>query len=138
MYTRILVPIDLENVDHLENALALASKTAQEHDATVVFTNVVDAIPTTSPITEGEKVADKLHAFAQAQTKLRGIRATEQVTLRGDLSLNLGKDIIATAKEQTCDLIIMASHVPGLKDHILSSHAGYVASHAPMSVYVIR
>jgi hypothetical protein len=32
----------------------------------------------------------------------------------------------------------MASHVPGFKDCVFSSNAGHLASHAPMSVYVVR
>jgi len=44
----------------------------------------------------------------------------------------------AAAKEAGCDLVVMASHVPGFREHILSSNAGYVASHAPISVFVVR
>jgi hypothetical protein len=32
----------------------------------------------------------------------------------------------------------MASHVPGLPEHIFASNAGAVASHAGMSVFVVR
>lgn len=138
MYSRILVPVDLDNADKLTKALDLAGKTAKDHDADIVYVDVVDAIPTTSARTQGERAADRLAKFASDQAKRHGIRASGEIALRGDLHLNVGSDIVRTAGETGCDLIIMASHVPGFKDHIISSNAGYVASHAPISVYVVR
>jgi nucleotide-binding universal stress UspA family protein len=41
-------------------------------------------------------------------------------------------------KEQAADLVVMASHVPTFWDRILSSNAGYLASHANTSVFVVR
>jgi nucleotide-binding universal stress UspA family protein len=138
MYSRILVPVDLENADKLSKALDLAGRVAKLDDAEVVYVDVVDAVPTMSRRTEEDRFAEKLKDFAEAQASRHGIRATDHVALRGDLHLNVGPDIIKAASETECDLIVMASHVPGLKEHILASNAGYVASHAPMSVYVVR
>ena len=138
MYSRILVPVDLKHTEKLGKALDLAGKTAKEAGAEVLYVDVVDAVPTMSPITEGERAADELHKFAAGEAQKHGITARDHVELRGDLHVNLGKDIINAAKEGDCDLIIMASHVPGLKEHVFASNAGYVASHAPMSVYVVR
>ena len=138
MYSRILVPVDLDQSDKITKALDLAGEVANQHKAEVVYVDVVDAVPTMSARTEGERVADKLKVFAVEQAKQHGIKTAGEVTLRSDLHLNVGSDIVKTAKDLACDLIVMASHVPGFKDHILSSNAGYVASHAPMSVYVVR
>lgn len=138
MYTRILVPVDLDNEDKLSKALDLAGETAKEHDAEVVYVDVVDAVPTTSARSERDRAADRLATFASDQGKRHGVSARGTTTLRSDLHLNVGSDIVKAAKEAECDLIVMASHVPGFTDHIFSSNAGYVASHAPMSVYVVR
>ncbi|NNE88090.1 MAG: universal stress protein [Silicimonas sp.] len=138
MYSRILVPVDMENSDQLTKALDLAAQTAKASDATVVYIDVVDAVPTMSAHTDGEKMTERLDAFAAAQAKAHGIKTSDHIVLRGDLHPNLGKDIVKAAKDGGCDLIVMASHVPGFVDHFLTSHAGYVASHAPMSVYVVR
>ncbi|NNK77752.1 MAG: universal stress protein [Litoreibacter sp.] len=138
MYSRILVPVDLDNADKLSKALLLAGRTAQENDAEVVYVDVVDAVPTSSARTEGDRLAARLKEFAANQAKEYGIKASDHVALRSDLHLNVGSDLIKAAKEADCDLIVMASHMPGLKDHILSSNSGYVASHAPMTVYVVR
>jgi nucleotide-binding universal stress UspA family protein len=138
MYSRILVPVDLDNADKLSKALDLAGRIAKEHDAEVVYVDVVDAVPTTSARTEGDRLKERLKVFVADQAKKHGVKTTDHVALRSDLHLNVGSDVIEAAKEADCDLIIMASHKPGFKDHILSSNAGYVASHAPMTVYVVR
>lgn len=138
MYSRILVPVDLENADKLSKALDLAGRTAKETGAEVVYIDVVDAVPTMSARTEGERMAKRLKDFAADQAKTHGVKTTDHVVLRGDLHLNVGSDIVKAAKDRDCDLIVMASHVPGFKDHILSSNAGYVAAHAPITVYVVR
>lgn len=138
MYSRILVPVDLDKVDMLTKALDLAGQTAKQNNAEVIYVDVVDAVPTMSTRTEGEQVADSLKNFVSEQATRHGISTTGEIALRSDLHLNVGSDIIKAANETDCDLIVMASHVPGFKDHIFSSNAGYVASHAPMSVYVVR
>lgn len=138
MFSKILVPVDLDNVDKLSKALDIAADIAKRGGATVTYLGVVDAVPTMSARTEGERLMKRLDDFAAEQGKAHGVETSDQVVLRRDLHLNVGSEIISAAKEAGCDLVVMASHVPGLKEHIFSSNAGYVASHAPMSVYVIR
>ncbi|MEJ6392522.1 universal stress protein [Gymnodinialimonas sp. 2305UL16-5] len=138
MYSKILVPVDLDHIDKLAKALDAAAQAAQASSGTVVYVNVVDAVPTPSPRTEGERMAERLKAFTKEQAEAHGIATQDHVALRGDLHLNVGSDIIRTAKEAECDLIVMASHIPGIRDHFLSSNAGYVASHAPISVHIVR
>ncbi|MCK0148916.1 universal stress protein [Marivita sp. S6314] len=138
MYSRILVPVDMDNTDKLTKAITLAIDTAKTNSAALIFVDVVDAVPTTSRTTEGEKMADRLTAFADDLGKTHGVDISAHVALRSDLHLNVGADIITAAKDTGCDLIVMASHMPGMKDYFLSSNAGHVASHAPVSVYVVR
>ncbi len=138
MYSRILVPVDLNNTDKLTKALETAGHVAKENDATIVYVNVVDSVPTSSARTESDRAKKALDAFAEEQAEAHGVNTADHIELRGDLHLHVGSEIINAAEDKGCDLIVMASHVPGIKDHILSSNAGYVASHAPTSVYVVR
>ena len=138
MYTRILVPVDLRNTDKLGKALGVAEEMAKEHDATIVYAGIADAVPTSSPVTEGEKMLQELHVFAAQKANEHGIKTSDHVALRRDLHLNVGSEVIKAAKDTGCDIIVMASHVPGIIEHVFSSNAGYVAAHAPMSVYVVR
>ncbi len=138
MFSRILVPIDLDNVDQLKKALGVAAQLAKDNDAIVTYVAIVDAVPTSSTHSERDKVQARLDSFTAEQASTHGIKTADHVMLRGDLHLHVGKEIIQTAQNAESDLIVMASHMPGLKDHVFSSNAGYVATHAPICVYVIR
>ena len=78
MYLRILVPVDLKHTEKLGKALDLAGKTAKEAGAEVLYVDVVDAVPTMSPITEGERAADELHKFAAGEAQKHGIIARSE------------------------------------------------------------
>lgn len=138
MPKHILVPVDLTTVDKLSKALDIAGNMARENAADVHYVGVVDAVPTPSGTTVGDTLRTELAAFSDAQARKYGIKTSYEVASRSDLHLNIGSDVITAARDADCDLIVMASHIPGIKDHFLSSNAGYVASHAPMSVYVVR
>ena len=47
-------------------------------------------------------------------------------------------EILTTARETNCDIIVMASPRPALKDHVLGPTASYVVRHADCSVWVVR
>lgn len=138
MTSRILVPVDLDNLEKLDKAFEIAAKTAKDHDATVTYVGVIDPVPTASKRREGFEAQKQLDAFAEMQAQTHGIRTDDHIALRGDLHLHVGREIIRAAENADCNLIVMASHVPGFKDHFLTSNAGYVATYAPMSVYVVR
>ncbi|MGI3187164.1 universal stress protein [Nioella aestuarii] len=138
MTSRILVPIDLDHIEKLDTALSIAAKAARDHGATVTYVGVIDPVPTASKRREGFEAQQQLDAFAEAQAKTHGILTDGHIALRGDLHLHVGREIIKAAEDADCDLIVMASHVPGFKDHFLTSNASYVATYAPMSVHVVR
>jgi nucleotide-binding universal stress UspA family protein len=48
------------------------------------------------------------------------------------------REILAAARKVGADLIVMASHKPGLADYLLSANAAHVVRHAPCSVMVVR
>ncbi len=99
MYSHILVPVDLENAGKLTKALDLAGGIAKEHDAEVIYVDVVDAVPTSSSRTEGDRMATWLKAFATEQADKHGITTRAHVALRGDLHLNIGPDVIKARRK---------------------------------------
>ena len=48
------------------------------------------------------------------------------------------EEILKTAGKVGCDLIVMASHRPELKDYLLGPNAARVVRHASCSVLVVR
>lgn len=117
MYSRILVPVDLNNEDQPGKALNLAEQIARHNDAEMICVDVVDAAPTVCAFTEGHRVDDHLKNFAEKQAKRYGFKTTGEITMRSDLCLNVGSDIFRTANETNCDLIVMAIHMPDFKEH---------------------
>ena len=55
-----------------------------------------------------------------------------------DISIDIDDVLQKAVQELNTDLVVMASHVPGLKEYVLASRAGYLASHAEISVMVVR
>jgi hypothetical protein len=103
LFSRILVPVDLNNVDKLTKALDIAARTAKENNATevnatVVYVGVVDAVPTTSARIEGERIKKFLDSFATDQAKAHGIQTADHIALRHDLHLHVGSELIGSAK----------------------------------------
>ena len=48
------------------------------------------------------------------------------------------KEILSVAKARRCDLIIVGSHRPELRDYLMGPNAAKVVRHANCSVLVIR
>jgi universal stress protein F len=75
----------------------------------------------------------------EAQTLLDGIARTsglnaEARVLRG----HAAQSILDVAEDVGADLIVVASHRPGLSDYLLGSTASRVVRHANCSVLVVR
>lgn len=137
MYAAIMVPVDLSHIDRLDKALTSAADLAKHYGAAITVVGVTAAAPGTVAHNPAEYAA-KLQAFADALAAEHGVPVTAAAYTSHDPTRDLDKTLLAAAKEQGTDLIVMASHVPGLPEHIFTSHGGGVAAHAPVSVFVVR
>lgn len=137
MTSKILVPVDLEHTDKLAKALDVAATIARADNAEVCFLGVTGTEPSAVAATP-EAFAAKLDEFAADQARSRGLAASSKSVTEHDVPVELARAILAGAKEYGADLIVMASHLPGLQEHVFATHAGYIANHAPISVYVVR
>jgi nucleotide-binding universal stress UspA family protein len=137
MYERILAPVDLAHPDRIEKALKSAADLASHYGADLVLVGVTGIEPSTVAHTP-EEYATKLAAFAdEAGARLGHAMRSETVRVH-DLTIDLDKTIARKAVEIGADLIVMASHRPGVSEYIFGSNAGHVAQHAPVSVFVVR
>jgi len=147
MYQRILVPTDGSALSKkaVKSAVELASTVGAE----VVALNVVPRYPTayfeggvsvsTSEVARVEKQwAERGQSLADAVTSIAeksGVRA-RAVTVRSDL---VAEAILAAAKKNKCDLVVMASHGrKGLKRLLLGSETQHVLTHGNIPVLVLR
>ena len=136
MFNKILVPIDMAHVAEGKSNIDIAAQHAAA-GAKIILLNVVEEIPTWAAAElPANLVPDSL---SRAKKELRAIaNATGQeleVDVRDGRSY---KTILDVAKEKQVDLIIIASHRPGLQDYFLGSTAAKVVRHATCSVLVIR
>jgi nucleotide-binding universal stress UspA family protein len=137
MYRKILVPVDLAHLEKLEKALRTAADLAKHYGASVTYVGATVGEPSEvahSP----EEFAQKLEEFAAAQAKKHGIDGKAKTVRSHDPARDLNNVLLKEIDAEGADLVVMASHVPGLPEHIFTSHAGGVASHAEVSVFVVR
>lgn len=136
MYKNILVPIDTGHVVEGKSIIDLATKYAAD-DAKITLLNVVEDIPNWAAVNLPADLIDK--SIETVQSELKAIAKASGIKM--DVEVRTGHSyntILDVAEEKNIDLIIVASHRPGLQDYFLGSTAAKVVRHASCSVLVVR
>ncbi len=137
MYTKIMVPVDLAHIERIDKALVTAADLARHFDIPVCYVGVTGEAPSAVAHNPTE-YAEKLEAFGREQASRHGLTVETAARIGHDPAIDLADTLIQAIADTGCDVVVMASHVPGFPDHIFSSNAGSVASFAPVSVFVVR
>lgn len=137
MYQKMLVPIDLAHIEKLEKAIQTAVDLAGHYGAEICFLGVGSNTPSEVAHTPKE-FEQKMSEFAKGIGSKTGAKVSAAVAIAHDPAVDLSKILVSKADELGADVIVMASHVPGVADHIFASHGGYVASHSDHSVFLVR
>ena len=132
MYKNILVPVDLAHKDAAKEMIELA-RSVGEVGAKITVLHAVPEIPNylTAEIPANimnnriESVEEELEAMADGEDT----RVCSGPPARG---------ILNAAEKEGHDLIVIASHQPGLRDYLLGSTAARVVRYAKCSVLVMR
>ena len=147
MYKRILVPTDGSSLS--KKAIRSAVELAAAVGAELVALHVVPRYPTSyfegamnvsnAEVARVEKQwAERGQALADEVGKAAakaGVKA-KSVTIRSDL---IAEAILAAARKNKCDLIVMASHGrKGIKRLLLGSETQNVLTHGDVPVLVLR
>ena len=135
----ILVPVDIAQTEAAAAALGLARDMAGMHGAGVVLLNVLEKVPgyvaSQLPKTFHENAladaAARLNEFAAGH----GLAGTAEIVVREG---HPPTEILEHANKIGADMIVIASHDPGLADYFLGSVAARVVRHAHCSVLVVR
>ncbi len=147
MYKRILVATDGSKLSNLavEHAIELADLTGAE----VVALKVVPRYPQTyfeggMALAAAEVVRIEKQWNEEALAAVHAVKAAGQlrevkvkpITVKSDL---IAEAVIAAAKRNKCDLIVMASHGRrGIKRLLLGSETQQVLTHSHIPVLVLR
>jgi universal stress protein G len=140
MIKEILVAVDLEDAALTKKVLQIAGEIAGLHSSRVTLIHVGAELPA--------DVAIHLPSDFQHQMSTKLVNQLEEMAQ----SLNLPPDatrvsvrhgpiyreILAQAKADDTDLIVIGCHKPDAADFLLGSNAARVSRHATCSVYVVR
>lgn len=137
MFAKILVPIDFGHLNDLSHALVVATQMAKSYNAEVIYAGVYGNVPTDA-VPPSQEYPAELKAFSDKQASDNGITTTSVPLFSHDPQAELASALLSAAADAGADVIVMASHIPGWAEHIFHSNAGYIASHAPISVFVVR
>lgn len=137
MFKTIMCPVDLAHADKLHKALQCAADQARIYDAEVIYVGVT--APTPGAVARNpEEFAEKLAAFAEAQGAQHGHTAKSHAMLSHDPTADIEHTLLKATTETGADLVVMASHVPNVLDHIWPSNGGKLAEHVKCSILVVR
>ncbi|MFN0262287.1 universal stress protein [Tepidamorphus sp. 3E244] len=137
MYSKIMVPVDLAHVEKLDKALKTAGDLAKQYAAEICYVGVTSTAPG-SVAHNPEEFGQRLEAFAREQASGHGKTASTHTIVSHDPAVDLDAKLLEAVELTGADLVVMGSHVPGALEHMFSSNAGHVASHAKVSVFVVR
>jgi nucleotide-binding universal stress UspA family protein len=137
MFSKIMVPVDMAHLDHLRPTLEVAADLGRHYGVPVAYVGVTAETPTAMAHNPAEFSA-RMKEFAAAQAENHGITAEGHGYPSHDPAIDLNRTLLRAIGDIGADLVVMASHIPNIADHLWPSHGGNIAAHARVSVFVVR
>jgi nucleotide-binding universal stress UspA family protein len=138
MYKSIVVAVALFNKGATSRALIQKANKLIDPAGNITLVHVLDEVPAyLAAAVAREQLLEHRKAIREQLESLASVAKakTVDVDLRGGRA---SKNILACAKDCKADLIIVASHKPGMSDYFIGSTASRVVRHSPISVLVTR
>ena len=132
-----MVPVDLAEKDTLTKAIATAADLARHYGARLTLVSVSGGLQARVSHSNAE-YGHLLAEFADSVSTSQGIDIQSRNYSVPDPSVEVDKMLIQAIEDLDIDLAVIASHQPGWIEYIVNSHGGRLASHAPISVFVVR
>ncbi|MEW2918162.1 universal stress protein [Ruegeria sp. ANG10] len=137
MFTHIMFPVDLHLPPEARKAANVAAEVAKWQSAKITVVSVTGTQPG-DPVQTDASVNEDLRAFADQLAKNSGAEVAFRNIHSVDVAAEVDGDLMRAAEDIGADLIVVGTHAPRITDYIFSSHAGYLANHAKVSVFVVR
>ena len=143
MFKDILVPIDLNEESSWRKAVPVAVELARAHKRKL---HLMTVVPSYGSSFVGSFFPADFEKKAVAETTSRLKELTDEI-VPDDVPVDriVGRGTIyeeivkaRQALGDDCDLIVMASHRPGLEDYLIGPNAARVLRHSRVSVLVVR
>jgi nucleotide-binding universal stress UspA family protein len=141
MFKEILLPIDLGDLESSRKALTTAVELSRTEGTRLHLMCVVPGYSmsiVSQYFPEGFEETSLAEAAKQLDDFIARNIPAEITSLAIVANGTVYKEILRVAGEIGCDLMVMASHRPELKDYLLGPNAARVVRHASCSVLVVR
>ena len=140
MYKNIIVAVDLA---HGDAGKALLTRAAKLIDAggTIRLLHVLEEVPSYIAAELPRDLSDRRQAEAKVEMKVLVGEIEGQTGAKVELETRHGAaagQILQSAEDHDADLVMIASHRPGLSDYFIGSTAARVVRHAQCSVLISR
>lgn len=136
MYRKIVVPVDMGQLEKGEKILAKA-KALLDQGGAIVVVNVVETVPSYLTIDLPVDFIDV--SVKDAEDKLASLDAKFSTSAKRIVRVGSpAREIMDVAEKEGADLIIIASHRPDFTNYLIGATADRVVRHAKCSVLVDR
>ena len=137
MYSHIMVPVDLAEKEGLQKAVQVAADLALHYGARMTLVSVSGGLQGKVSHSHAE-YGRRLALYADEIAAEHGIHVDSLNYGVPDPSVEVDQKLIQAIDDLAADLVVMASHQPGWVEYFINSHGGRLASHAKISVFVVR
>lgn len=135
MYKNILIPVALDHDHPVEPSLEIARRLLDDGGKMTAI-HVMELVPGYAAQYLPEDHLEKRREDMEAalKTAMSTHEGIDTVVISG----HAGRAIVDWAEDHDVDLIVIASHRPGLQDYFLGSTAARVVRHSQANVHVLR
>lgn len=138
MYKSIIVAVALFNKGATSRELIRKANKLVDPDGSITLVHVLDEVPAyLAAAVAKEQLLEHRKAIREQLESLAASAKAKRV----DVDIRGGRpsdNILSCAGDCHADLIMLASHKPGVSDYFIGSTAARVVRHSPVSVLVSR
>lgn len=139
MFKKVLVPIDVSHKERNDTLIQRSKELADANGGSLTLLNVVQDVPgyiaAELPAGVHERVLDNTRAELKRLAAKHGLPTDTEINITHG---HPAQQILEACSKGKADVVVVASHQPGLADYLLGSVAGKVVRHASCSVVVLR
>ncbi len=137
MYKNILVPIAFDDgADEKIKAATDIARALSDDGARITLLHVIEQVPSYAVTYLPRDYLAQTRAAAKSEIEELAEKLPNGIGLLIDG--HSGRSILDWAEKNAPDLIVIASHRPGMQDLLLGSTATQVVRHAQCAVHVLR
>jgi len=141
MFKRILVPVDVHDLEVVRVAIETASVLAKAFDGELRLVHVANPVIPTSPMAVIPQAAySEIGAFERSQLEalLAEIPLPRERVSAGVRIGGVYPEVLGEAEDWHADMIVVGAYPPSMASQLLGSTAAAISSHAKCSVTIVR